>query len=120
MALFALVRERARSTASKTPLIFSRADQDCILRRESWPRLAISVGLESALRNSSVRAGTSPQGKMKSGFTGAMRSVVAPTRSLAATGHPQHEASFTTTAKGSYSEGRTIKSAALYTAGNAD
>src|SRR5882762_5008243 len=55
---------------------------------------------------------------MKSGFTGAMRSVVAPTRSLAATGHPQHEASLTTTAKGSYSEGRTIKSDALYAPGN--
>src|SRR6267378_2398261 len=120
MSFFALDRERARSTASKTPLIFSRADQDCIRRRAFWPRRVNSVGSESALRSNSVRAGTSPQRKTKSGLTGAMRSVVAPTRSLAATGHPQHEASFTTTAKGSYSEGRTIKSDALYTAGNAD
>jgi hypothetical protein len=49
-----------------------------------------------------------------------MRSVAAPARSLAATGHPQHEASFTTTPNGSYSEGTTIKSAAVYTGGNAD
>ena len=41
-ALFALVRERARSMASRTPEIFSRADQDCIIRRESCPREANS------------------------------------------------------------------------------
>jgi hypothetical protein len=49
---------------------------------------------------------------MKSGFTGAMWS-------LAARGHPQHDASFTTTAKGSYSEGSSIKSAVVYAAGKA-
>ena len=42
--------------------------------------------------------------------TGATRSRAAPTWSLAATGQPQHIASFTTTANGSYSEGRTIRS----------
>jgi hypothetical protein len=47
-----------------------------------------------------------------------MRSVAAPMLSLAATGHPQHDASFMTTAKGSYSEGNTIKSAVVYAASN--
>jgi hypothetical protein len=49
-----------------------------------------------------------------------IRSLPAPTRSLAITGHPQQDASLTTTANGSYSEGSTIRSAAVYTGGSCD
>jgi len=65
-------------------------------------------------------ASISPQRKISSGLTGPTKSLPAPTRSLTTTGHPQQLASLTTTANGSYSEGNTIKSAAVYTPGSCD
>src|SRR5437879_13879458 len=55
----------------------------------------------------------SPHGYTNSCAVGATKSFADPTRSLAMTGQPQHMASFTTTPKGSYSEGRTITSTDL-------
>ena len=106
---------RARVTpirmASRVAAIFRSGDQVWICSR-AMPatdcRRARSV---IASLKICARASTSPQGKMNCGATGATRSRVAPTRSLTTTGHLQHMASLTTTAKGSYSEGRTMRSA---------
>src|SRR3981189_3088643 len=113
-------REMARRIASTVPEMFSQIDQVSIRCRAARPRSASKMGSARATFNNSARALTFPHGYMNEGFIGAIRSCAAPTRSLAITGHPQHDASFTTTQNASYSDGRTMRSEAVYMEGSCD
>jgi len=107
------MRDTARSTATTVPSTYSWGDQVFIRSPAAMRSLARCCRSEKARRRSAANASTSPHGKMKDGSTGAIRSRLAPAWSLVAAMQPHSIASLTTSPKGSYSEGRTSRSAAV-------
>src|SRR6266852_9356460 len=116
----ALPRERALTTASTVAWMFSLGDQASIRERAAVPILESLWRSATASVSNCASAATCWQGYTKPVSPSRTRSCAAPTRSLAITGHPHSMASLTTTANGSYSDGSTMTSAEVYTAGSCD
>src|SRR5579885_2499597 len=104
-------RDVANCRACIIPSMFSRGDQvsTCAFAH----RLKCCLcGKASIFSSDRAKASTSTQGKISPVSPGLTRSRPAPTRSLTIAGHPQQKASFTTSPKGSYSDGSTNTSEA--------